>query len=351
MQKRKELLIASLVWQWPPGQLHTLQGEVLKQLGYSHEFFQLGSPIPPQTDAIFVQGPYGSLLPLIKQLKEMPSSSRPILVYWFQQSFDLVPYQRVRRLVSPLFSELDRHFHSGGWARRNLSRVMSRVVAGKGARLGFLGDLLWLHRQGLLDVLALSSSYYSTLLAEYGISSIVVPRGYHPDYGEILNNERDIAVVWMGKLRTKRRREAVYWLREQLEKRGLTMHIYDGVENPFIFGDARMEVLNRTWFVPNIFFSDPTNELSIRFYFAAANGAAVITEPSPHQYRFVPGQHLVVSSIEEMPDEIVHYIEHEEEWRLISESMLSHMQTNLRLETSIATIMEQAERVLQQIRQ
>jgi hypothetical protein len=252
----------------------------------------------------------------------------------------------VRTRLSHLFSELNRYDDRKGWFRKQLNRLLSQIVDGRGSRLGFLGDIFWLHNQGLLDVLVLSSTYYSALLAKFGFSSLVVPRGYHSEYGSVLSQERDLAAVWMGKLRTRRRKHAVYWIYHELEKRGQIMQIYDGVKNPLIFGEKRTQILNRAWFVPNIFFSDPSNELSIRFFMAAANGAVVITEPSLHSYPFVPGKHLVESSIEEMPDKIMYYLEHQTEWYSLSTNMLSYMQNTLHLETSLANIMAEVERVL-----
>jgi len=64
----------------------------------------------------------------------------------------------------------------------------------------------------MLDVLALSSTYYADYLARFGINAIVVPRGYSSLYGSIRNTNRDIAAVWMGKIRTKRRSNAIYWI-------------------------------------------------------------------------------------------------------------------------------------------
>ena len=67
------------------------------------------------------------------------------------------------------------------------------------------------------------------------------------------------------------------------------MCIFDGEENDFIFGPKRTEILNRTWFVLNVFFSGPTDELSIRFFVSASNGAVVMTEPGLNRYPFRAG--------------------------------------------------------------
>jgi hypothetical protein len=198
----------------------------------------------------------------------------------------------------------------------------------------------------LLDVLALSSTVYAEYLRQLGIDAILLPRGYHPSYGQVLDLEREVAVVWMGKTRNRHRRWAVYWLRDQLAKRGQVMYIHDGRERGFIFGQERTQILNRAWFVVNVL-PNPTWEVSIRYYMAAANGAAVLTEPGKNQYPFVPGKHLVECPVRDMPDRIMYYLEHEQEWRSMSEAMLGLVTTELTLERSIAAILARAESALQ----
>ena len=236
--------VASLVWH-PSSDLHKLQADVVQRMGYSHRFFMFDEPVPPDARIVLVQGPYGTLLPLIRQLLDCPLERRPVLAYWFQQSMEMQRPEWVRLTFARIFSDLQRYYGDAGWIARGLDRVAPQLVNERGRRLGFLGDILWLHRHNLLDVLALSSTVYAKYLAQCGITSTLVPRGYHPGHGQDLGLKRDIAAVWMGKTRSRRRRRAVYWMREQLEKRGQVMHIFDGKENPFIIGNERTRVLNR----------------------------------------------------------------------------------------------------------
>jgi len=335
--------VASLVWD-PSSQLHLLQGEAVEQLGYPHRFFNFDEPIPENTRIVMLTGPYGTLSPLVDQLMEYPPERRPVLVYWFEESLEMRYQGGVRRWLERACSELHRN-HQDGRGNR-LHRVVPRSISSKGNRLGFLGDILWLHQNGLLDVLALCSSVYSEHLAQLGIDSIVVPRGYHPSYGSQLGLKRNISVVWLGKPRTRRRKRVIYWMREEMDKRGQVMRIYDGKENDFIFDDERTEMLSRTWFVLNTFFSGPTDELSLRYYLAAASGAIILTEPGSNRYPFVPGKHLVERSIEHMPDTVMWYLEHPDMWRSISDNVISLMKNHLTLEQSFSTILAQAERIL-----
>lgn len=341
---RESITVASLVWDMSSG-LHETQAKVVAHLGYQHRFFRFDEPIPQDTDIVLVQGPFGTLLPLAKQLLGCPSGQRPVLAYWFEESLNMLRPNSIRRLLAAVFSDLLRYYGEAGWIGSWLDHTVTGLMRAKGRRFGFLGDILWLQRHQLLDVLALSSTLYAEYLAHSGIASLLVPRGYHPDYGEVRNLDRDIAVVWMGKMRNRRRKRAVNWLRDQLERRGQIMRVFDGVGNPFIFGEQRTQILNRAWFVLNAY-PDPTCELSIRFYIAAANGAVVLTEPGENRYPFVPGKHLVECSVEDMPDAVMYYLKHPDEWRSISEEMLSLMKTDLTLESSVAAILTEAERVL-----
>lgn len=342
VDSRSKPHVASLVWELP-SQLHEVQGQVVQDLGYPHEFFFFDEAIPKGTEIVLVQGPYGSISHLVRQLRKRPPDQRPVLAYWWQQSMDLSWPPRVRRIVTTTFSDLYRDFGAIGGLNRLLDLVAQDFVASKGRRLGYMGDIFWLHENGYLDVLALSSTVYKDYLAHFGIPSLLVPRGHHPDYGERRGLERDIPAVWMGKLRTSRRRQGVHWIRNELRKHGKDLLVFDGQERDFIYADERTRILNRTWFVLNLFFSGPTDELSIRFFIAAANGAVVLTEPGLNQYPFVPGKHLLEAPIELMPDTILYYLKHPDALQRIADNMHALIREDITLQQSIARILRTAE--------
>lgn len=339
----RPLQVASLVWEL--GELHCVQGDVVEELGYGHRFFRHDEPIPDGTDIVLVQGPYGSLLPLASELQARPISNRPVLAYWFGESLQLFRFDPATRASASLFSELS-NFSGGekrslepspGTPRANLFR--------RGHRLGFLGDILWLHAHGLLDVLALCSSVYAQYLSRLGIDSCVVSRGYHSSYGQLLGLERDITLLWMGKPRTKRRRGWINQLRRQLEELGEVMNVYDGVATPFIFGEQRTQLLNRSKFVLNLNAYGTKDELSIRYFIAAANGAVILREPNDNQYPFDPGKHLVECHPAEMVKVIAHYQNHPEERESIASNMYQLITTELTLKNSIKAILDRASTV------
>jgi hypothetical protein len=336
-------IVASLIWD-ASSQIHAAQADAIRNLGYPHRFFYYDQPIPQGTDIVLVAGPYGTLRPLVHQLQVYPPQERPVLAYWFEESLDIRSPLWLRMSLAKLFSEL----HRQDWGVDGL--LGSKVLNVRGMRLGFLGDIYWLHRHALLDVFALCGTAYAQFFSALGINSILVPRGFHPIYGSLLDLKRDIAVVWLGKTRTKRRKRAVYGLKHELEKYGQKMLIFDGQENAFIFREERTQILNRAWFVVNVFFSAPTDELSLRFYIAAANGCVVLTEPNLNQYPFIPDKHLVECPIEQMPARVMYYLNHPEEWCAISEEMQCIMENELTMEHTVAKIIGEAERVHNQRR-
>jgi hypothetical protein len=302
--------------------------------------------IPADTDIVLVQGPYGPLTPLIRQLLDFPKSKRPVFVYWFQQSMDFRRPEWLRNYMGDKLSGLQRNFPDNDGLLTKSENAIFGVLAFKGKRLGYLGDILWLNEHGVLDVFGLSSTTYSEFFENIGIDSIMIPRGFHPSYGCLLNQKRDIALVWMGKMRTHRRKRVIYWLRRELEKKGLDMRIYDGKEADFIYGDERTAILNRAWFVLNVYFSGPTDELSIRYYIAGANGAVVLTEPGKNKYPFIHGKHIVESDLEKMPEIIDYYLENSHEWATISRNVIDLVSNEFTLERSLKKLLEKAEIIL-----
>jgi len=328
-----------------PSEIHEVQADAVERLGYKHRFVLFDGAIPDGTDIVLAQGPFGTLWPVIHQLVGQPLARRPVFAYWFEENLNMETPPLPRRLLAQSFSELSWRYRESVGLCGRAGRPLAGLLAKKAVGLGYLGDILWLHSRGLLDVLALSSTVYAAYLANLGIESLLVPRGYHPGWGETLNLRRDVAVVWMGKVRGRRRRRAIPWLQGELTKRGQAMEVYDGFAKPFVFGRERTEILNRTHFVLNIY-ERPWHELSIRHFVAAANGAVVLTEPGENRYPFVPGEHIVECRLEMMPDAVMHYLTHEDEWGAISKNVFELVTSKLTLMRSIKSILTAAEAVL-----
>lgn len=335
--------VASLIWTSSSG-VHLPQGKVVQQLGYNHCFFKYDEPIPSNADIIVIQGPNGSLLPFFSQYREIPENEKPILIYWFQQNLYISMPLWLQYFLCVVYSGAYNTFEPNPFFLA-FNNLLNKIKPNRGSRFANLGDILWLDRNNLLDILATPASEYQKVFTGFGIDSLLIPRGYHPDYGEIRDLSRDIAVLWMGKIRTERRKRIIHGLREELANESLEMLVYDGVEKPFIFGEERTSLLNRSWFVLNIL-AYPTDEISIRYYIAAANGAVILTEPGKNTYPFKNRVHLVECPPEQMTETVSYYINHPNEWQRISQNAYNLVSQELTLENSISTMLTQAEKII-----
>ena len=283
----------------------------LKYLGCEVINFPYAAKLPENLNVVFVCGPFGSLVPLVNQLVACPESERPSLVYIMTE-----------QLPNPDLPEWLRY--AGGLMRSWLERLAFQQqaqgdwrfhpqlswLAAKGHRFRYYGDLYWLRREGLLSVLAIPSRWTAGFLRTRGFDPMVLPPSVNQ--GEDLELERDIAVLWIGKPGTTRRARLLKRLRADLRERGVELLTIDGVEHPYVFGQERTILLNRTKVIVNIL-REKWDDNSMRYVLAAPCRTLVITEPTlPHSF-FEPGVHLVETPFEKMADTICYYLTHEEE--------------------------------------
>ena len=149
-----------------------------------------------------IQGPYGSLVPFFSQYREIPENKKPILVYWFQQNFYISMPLWLQYFLGVVYSGAYNTFEPN-LVPRLLYYEKLLKKPNRGSRFANLGDILWLDRPNFPDIRATPASEYQKVFAGFGIDSLLIPRGYHPDYGEMRDLTRDIAVLWMGKSRQK----------------------------------------------------------------------------------------------------------------------------------------------------
>jgi len=189
--------VASLIWTSNSG-VHLPQGKVIQQLGYNHCFFKYDEPIPSNADIIVIQGPYGRLLPFFSQYREIPENEKPILIYWFQQNLYISIPLWLHYFLGVVYSDAYNTFDPNPFFL-TFNMLLNKIKPNRGSRFANLGDILWLDRNNLLEILATPASEYQKIFKSFGINSLLIPRGYHPDYGEIRDLFRDIAVFGWGK--------------------------------------------------------------------------------------------------------------------------------------------------------
>lgn len=165
-------------------------------------------------------------------------------------------------------------------------------------------------REGTIDLLFVTSREKQEYVAEEGYESWYVPYGYHRSLGRLLGIERDVDVLFLGETRPWRRRRHLRHLRRagvEVTVRG-SWH----ADAKGLWGEERTRFLNRTKIVIHLQ-RYPGKVAAMRFVFAMANGAMVISEPSYRPEPFVSGEHYVEATVGEMPGVIRHYLARPEE--------------------------------------
>lgn len=311
---------------------------MLKHLDCEVVTFLYDAPLPANLDMVFVRGPYGSLVPLANQILALDPAKRPSLVFMMSE-----------QLPSPELPEWLRYWGSllRSWIERVAYyqekpghwRIRSwlRWVTAKAFRFRYYGDLFWLQRKGILSALVISSLWTANFLRERGFNPTVFPLSYQPDKELDWESERDIPVLWLGKIGSSRRKRILNRIRTELKERGIEMMFVDGVESPYVFGEERTRLLNRTKIVLNLL-REEWDDNSMRYVLSMPQGALVVTEPTLPHTAFIPDKHLVSVPIDEITDTICYYLEHEDERRKIAEQAFKEITRHSRVESLIQLI-------------
>lgn len=293
---------------WHDGEeLADLFGDVIGALGHEVVPIAANQPLPQDLDAVFVHGPFGSLVPLGNQLAQRPAGRRPALLLWLTEQFWdprlpdwlSVPIARARSRAERFAFHAD----NGTWTLVPQRRWLTR----RGLRFRYFGDILWLTQTGSLSLLAVPSRINQQFLHRLGIPAEVAYCGAHPRWEAQQAGERDIPVLWLGKPGSPRRARALATLERDLQARGIALHRVDGIANPAVFGDARARLLRRTKIIVNLV-RQPWDCNVLRFYLSAPNRTLMITEPLLPHAPIQPGVHVVESPLATMADTIAHYL-------------------------------------------
>ena len=212
-------------------------------------------------------------------------------------------------------------------------------------RLRYRGDLQHAYSRGWLDVLTDISDVYARRYRSGGLPVEYAPFGSFPGGYEDLGLTRDIDVLWMGKRATRRRSKMLDGLEHELDRRGIRMHVVDGVRRPFVFGEERTRLLNRSRITLNLL-RTWYDENSMRFFLAAPNRSLFVSESlMPHVPDLKPGVHYVHGSPDLLPDLIERYLERDEERDAIVDHAYEAATAQLTLERTARQILGSVERV------
>ena len=323
----------------------------LNALAYQPVHFQIGSLIPDKAEVVFSFGPYGKFLTIPRQLAKMPPDRKPIFVHWNTEGIpDLRIPWKIMSSIAGWRSWLGRvqDARNGFVSIPGIDRLFS-LIESRMLRFRYLGDYYYAHRRGWLDIFADTSEIYAEIHRRHGLPTIVSHWGATPQWYKDLGLERDIDVLWMGTRGTKRRSIILDRVRSELEVKGVRMHVADGEENPFIFGDERIYYLNRSKITLNItrtWYDDNFSRIAL----AAPNRSLIVSETIlPHCPSFHAGKHFVSVPVEALAETILYYLHHEEERLRIVDNAYHLVTTKLVFRESIRSIMDAVNRVYQSI--
>lgn len=176
----------------------------------------------------------------------------------------------------------------GRWLRRvplrgPAARWRARVLADRLVDAN-LAELAWAARRGA--DLVVTSHDRAAVLARHGLTSRVVPIGYHETMAGALTapeaGPRDIPLLSLGATSRHLRRGQ---LLERLaaDRDGAALVVMDG-----LWGSERSAVLRRCRVLLDVH-RIPGSFIGVRLVLALAAGVAVVTEPMPDARPFVPG--------------------------------------------------------------
>lgn len=299
----------------------TLHSQIVRRLGHAALDFFWNDKLPDDLDMVLVFGPWGSMTPLANQLVCLPAERRPKLVWWLSEQLPnpALP-EWLRSGAGRLRSRLERMAYracpDGSW---RLQAGFGRLLTSKAKRFRYYGDLLWLKNAGVLTCVVQGSGFSKSVLVRRGFPIYYPPvPSYFPEWGADLQLERDIPVLWIGKVATRRRRRMLEYIEQELGKAGVPLLRIDGERHPYVFNEQRTVLLNRTQVVLNLLRASWDNN-AMRFQLATLNRAMVISEPMRDQTPFVPGVHIVEVPYRHIPGQILYYLDHADERRAFTE--------------------------------
>lgn len=170
-----------------------------------------------------------------------------------------------------------------------------------GQRHRILAELRHFRRAGLLDRLVVTSAARARLLQQLGFETVTIPLGYHAGAGDDLGLERDIDVLFLGRL-TPRREAHLRTIRDALASDGINMEI-NASGGQWVEGHERTRLLNRAKIVLNLLRS-PGDFTSHRLVLAMANKALVVSEPFADPSPYQEGTHFIQAASRDLPSAI-----------------------------------------------
>lgn len=263
---------------------------VLEEMGHSIELSEDTVRDFSPYDVMLQWGNPGYYPRTNKLLRRIPKHERPLVAMMYAEP-----------LPPPRASGISR------WSGLNTAEVAKMLLRDWRATDIYTNErkLRQLMRDGTIDLLFVIGGEQEEYAAEQGYRAWRFDYGYHRSFGNLLDLDRDVDVLFLGETRQRRRRV----LLERLHRAGVEVTVRGSWHrgDTGLWGEERTRFLNRTKIVVHLQ-RYPGKVASKRFVLAMANGALVVSEPSYLPDPFVPGIHFISAAIDDMPDAIRYYL-------------------------------------------
>lgn len=307
--------------------------------------FRYGAPLPEGAEILLTFGPYGRLLPVWQAAAQVQQGRRPTVIHWNTEG---MPDPRLPGpIMGRLGAQASRLARLGYSIRQrtNHQRVKSLLTRFELRMLRFrnLGDYQYAYRRGWLHRLADTSAVYAQLRNKLNQPTVYAPWGASCDWYSDLGLDRDIDVLWMGARGTRRRSRLLDQICHRLRSWGVRLHMADSIEQPFVFGENRTRLLNRSKITLNLtrtWYDDNFSRLAL----AAPNRSLIISEPLlPHSPEWQPGEHYVAAPIDALAETIMDYLHNGPNRQQITEAAYQLVTTRLSIEHTVRRLVQAAE--------
>lgn len=195
---------------------------------------------------------------------------------------------------------------------------------------------VWLrqwHSHRWCDLVATGTRSRCEVLERLGIHCEYAPVGYHPAWGRDLVVERDIDVLFLGRVKRTSRQSLLHRIEAELRQRGVTLTVVDRD----CYGMDRTQLVSRTRIALDLV-KDPWDMPTQRLLISMACGALVISNWGADPFPFGE-EHLVRADPDSIAATISYYLRHESERRSVAETARRHVTRRLMWRTWVDSVL------------
>lgn len=193
------------------------------------------------------------------------------------------------------------------------------------------------NRDNRIDHVFTMTTAMQHFLAGKGIDIDFIPIGYHPAFGENLRLERDIDVLFLGRINNKRRAAILHKLNKELTAENVKLEIVD----KDCYGDERTQLLNRTKIsldLPRV----PWDFGAGRFLMSMSCCAMIVSEGNCPKEPYIKDVHYVQTGDSDLTTTILSYLRNEQQRRRITREAYNYVTKEITLKKSVLDILQKS---------